>query len=112
MPTIAYQGATAILTKTATGAGSTYEVNRKAEDAKQRVFQAAGTTSAGSGSATVVVQVSCNDSDWITLGTITLTLGTSSTSDGFASDAPWPYVRGNCTAISGTNASVTLYMGF
>ena len=112
MATMAYQGSTAIMTKTAATAGGAYELDRRGEDSKQRVFQAVGTTSSGSGAATVVVQVSCDETNWITLGTISLTLGTSATSDGFASDAPWPFVRGNCTAISGTGASVTLYMGF
>ncbi len=77
-----------------------------------RVFQADGTTSSGSGAATVKVQVSANRADWIDLGTITLTLGTTSTSDGFTSSAPWPYYRGNVTAISGTGASVNLKAGW
>lgn len=74
-------------------------------------FQSDGTTTAGAGSATVKVQVSNNNSDWVDLGTITLTLSTTSSSDGFTSDAPWKYVRGNVTAISGTGASVNLNMG-
>lgn len=114
MPTIAYQGATPIISAaTATGAGSTYEINRKIDDNQKRVFQAKGTTSSGTGAATVVVEVSLTGAtnEWITLGTITLTLGTTVTTDGFASDAPWTYVRGNVTAISGTGASVDLLIG-
>jgi hypothetical protein len=112
MPTIAYQGPTELISAAiVTGAGASFEVNRRIDGDSQRVFQAKGTTSAGAGAATVLVQVSCNNSDWITLGTITLTLGTVSTSDGLASSASWPYVRGNITAISGTTATVTLYMG-
>lgn len=74
-------------------------------------FQAAGTTTSGTGSATVKAQASNNDTDWLDLGTITLTLSTTSTSDGFTVEAPWRYVRGNVTAISGTGASVDLFMG-
>lgn len=112
MPIIAYQGPTPILNGVVeTGAGSSYEINRKIECGEDRVFQATGITSSGAGAATVVVQVSCNDLDWITLGTISLTLGTSSSSDGFVSSGQWPYVRGNVTAISGTGAAITLYMG-
>jgi len=92
--------------KTATGAGDAYSVPNS-----KRTFQADGTTSSGAGSATVKVQVSNDNSNWIDLGTITLTLATTSSSDGFSSDAPWRYVRGNVTAISGTGASVNLYMG-
>ncbi len=74
-----------------------------------RTFQAvvAGT---GAVTATVEVQVSLDNSNWLTLATITLS-GTTSASDGYVSEAPWPYVRGKVTAISGTSAAVTLYMG-
>jgi hypothetical protein len=99
------------MTKTAATAGSAYEVDRRIDDNQKRVFQAVGTTSSGAGSATILVQGSLDDTNWITLGTISLTLGTAATSDGFATDAPWLYIRGNCTAISGTGASVTLYAG-
>ncbi len=74
-------------------------------------FQAAGATTAGSGSAVVAIEVSNNNADWITLGTITLTLGTSSTSDGFASLAAWGFVRCNVTTLTGTGASITVSMG-
>ena len=73
-----------------------------------RVFQASGTTSSGSGAATILIQVSLDDSNWVTLGTISLTLGTTATSDGFASDAPWIYTRARVSAISGTGASVNV----
>lgn len=76
-----------------------------------KTFHASGTTSSGSGAATVLVQVSNDNTNWLTLGTIGLTLGTAATSDGFASRARWKYVRGNVTAISGTTATVTLTMG-
>ena len=95
----------------ATGAGSAFQVR----DAK-RTFHAVGATTSSTGAATIAVEVSNKptpsaDADWLTLGTIGLTLGTTQTGDGFASDAPWLHVRGNVTAISGTGANVTLYMG-
>ena len=91
---------------TGTGAGSAHEPwNHK------RTFQADGTTSAGAGAATILIQVSNDNSNWITMGTITLTLATTSSSDGFTSDAPWRYVRANVSAISGTDASVNVRMG-
>lgn len=74
-------------------------------------FQASGTTSAGAGAATIVVQVSNDNTNWLTAGTISLTLSTTSTTDGFVLDAKWVYIRGNVTAISGTNATVSLVMG-
>lgn len=114
MPTIAYLGPTKIVSGViVTGAGSAYEVDRRINSNQKRVFQATGTTSAGAGAATITVEVSLTGTanEWITLGTITLTLGTTVTTDGFASDAAWTYVRGNVTAISGTDATVNLYMG-
>ena len=90
---------------TSTGAGSAASPVVGAH----RTYQA---TVAGTGAvtATVVVEVSLNGTNFITLGTITLS-GTTSASDGFTSEAQWDYVRGNVTAISGTSAAVTLTMG-
>ena len=78
-----------------------------------RTFQASGQTSSGTGTATINVEVSNDNVTWIIMGTITLTLGTVATSDGFVSQANWTYVRGKIPSagISGTGASVNLYMG-
>lgn len=99
---------------TATGAGPAYNIQYMRVTQNNRTFQATGTTTSGAGAATVTVQVSNvptpGANDWITIGTITLTLGTTSTTDGFVSIAAWENVRGNITAISGTGASVNLYM--
>jgi hypothetical protein len=91
---------------TATGAGTAATPR-----GTKRTFQAVGTTSSGTGAATVQVQVSNDNTNWLTLGTMSLSLSTTATTDGFASDAVWPFVRGNVTAISGTGAAVTLTMG-
>ena len=83
------------------------------EGSGKRTFQAVLDANAGvTMSATVDVEVSNDGMNFVTLGTITLsgTGGTAET-DGFTSDAPWAYVRGNVTAISGTGANVSLYMG-
>ena len=73
-----------------------------------RTFQASGSVSASTGAATIKIQVSNDGDNWIDLGTITLTLGTAVTSDGLAAFAKWAWVRANVTAISGTNAEVTV----
>lgn len=74
--------------------------------AGEKVFQAT-VTGTGAVSATVLIQVSNNVSTlgWITLGTITLS-GTTTATDGFASEAAWGYYRANVTAVSGTGAAV------
>lgn len=95
-------GTTMLDAVTATGAGTSF----KLPDDGVTSFQASGTTSSGSGSATIVIQVSNYGGNWVTAGTITLTLGTSSTSDGFAFAGKWDNVRANVTAISGTGATV------
>lgn len=92
---------------TATGAGTALDIVGRST----QTFQAVGQTASGAGSATIKIQVSNNGTNWLDLGTITLTLGTSAASDGFAAYAPWAYVRANITAISGTGAAVTVTVG-
>lgn len=77
-----------------------------------KTIHAWGTTSAGAGAATINIEAS-NDltAPWLVLGIISLTLGTTATADGFAIDAPWKWTRANVTAISGTNASVSVSFG-
>ena len=95
----------------ATGAGS-----RVVPLSSHRTFHVYGETTAGAGAATVVIEVSnvlapATDADWVTAGTVTLTLGTTRTGDGFASEASWTHVRARVTAISGTGAKVSVRMG-
>jgi len=90
-----------------TGPGDYYQVTRPG-----KTFQLIGSTTSGTGAAVVVVQVT-NDpkkSVWIDVGTITLTLGTSQTTDGFAMHAQWDFVRGNVSSISGAGAILSLLM--
>jgi hypothetical protein len=73
-------------------------------------FQAVGSTTTSTGAATVLIEVSNDGTNFITLGTITLTLGTTVTSDGFAVANTWEFYRARVSAISGTGALVTVYM--
>jgi hypothetical protein len=67
-------------------------------------------------SATVLIQVT-NEADtfngaksnWITMGTITLT-GTTAATNGFTTICPWRYVRASVTAMSSTSV-VEVIMG-
>ena len=106
---------TMLSAQTATGYSQVYQPRDV-----YKTFQAFGSTSAGSGAATIIIQVSdvpdanlvtATDIHWITAGTITLTLGTTVTTDGFAVQAKWRHVRAKVSAISGTDASVNVYMG-
>ena len=78
---------------------------------KDRTFELVGQTSAGAGAASVDVEVSNDGVNWINLANISLTLSTTTSSDGTASSAAWRFVRGNVASISGTGASVDLIMG-
>lgn len=93
-----------LLTRTATADGLTFEAPGPGATVHARV------TGTGAVSATVVVQVSNYDGNWLDLGTLTLS-GTTSASAGLALDAHWAYIRANLTAISGTGASVDVIMG-
>jgi len=78
-------------------------------------YQVTAAGTAGAYSATVVIEASNDKVNALSvpLGTVTVS-GTATTafSDGFATGlAPWAWVRARVTAISGTNAAVTTYMG-
>lgn len=92
---------------TGTGAGSAVTPTYQGV----KTFQAVGSTSAGAGSVSVAVQCSVDGTNWVTLGTITLTLSSTASSDAFTSNDRCRQVRGNVTAISGTGAAVSLFMG-
>lgn len=101
-----------------TNATTTETGERHSPRCVNRTFQGMGTTSSGAGSASIVIEASdkaipvdSSNGDWTTLGTITLTLGTTQTNDGFVSYASWRWVRARVSAISGTGAAVNAYLG-
>ena len=96
---------------TTTGAGTSQHIVSSQIDQANKTFQAIGKTTSGSGAVAVAVEVSNDNTNWIVMGTISLTLGTTLATDGFVSIASWSYVRGNVTSISGTGATVSLFMG-
>lgn len=79
---------------------------------KQRTYHALGSVSSGTGAASVLIEVSNDNINFMTLATFTLTLGVAVVSDGHVSDETWAYVRGRVVSISGTGAKVSLFMGF
>lgn len=76
-----------------------------------KTYQAAGTTTAGAGSCVMSVEGTNDNTNYDVIGTITLTLGVTSTSDSFTSADKYSWVRGNPTTLTGTGASCTLIMG-
>jgi hypothetical protein len=79
-------------------------------------IQLTGVTTAGAGSATILIQGSNDGVNWWTIATSTLTTNTTigtaaATGNDFqAVNSPWKYLRCNITAISGTNCAVTANM--
>lgn len=94
-----------------TGVTSTGVGNAIYKDSPYSTFHAV-VSGTGAVTAIVNIEVSNDGSNWLStpMGTITLS-GTDNNSDGFTSAAPWKYVRANVTSISGTNATVQVYMG-
>lgn len=92
---------------TTTGAGSFLY-----KDSPDATFQA---TVSGTGAVTATVTIEYSNDGTNVIGTVggTITLsGTTSATDGFTSqNAPWKFVRANVTSISGTGATVQVYMG-
>lgn len=90
----------------ATGAGNVHQ-----PWGVKRTFHIVGVVSATTGNATVQVQVSNDNVNFIDLHEFVLALTTSELSDKFEMDSPWRYVRGNVSVISGTDATIDLIMG-
>lgn len=92
--------------RTTTGAGAGVKAV-----GMNRTVQGIGRTTAGAGAATITIEGSNDNSHWLSLGVISLTLSTTDSNDGFVIAAPWQYTRANVTAISGTGANVDVQMG-
>lgn len=72
-------------------------------------------TTSGTGSVVVVIEGSnlpnpSRDSDWNTLGTITLVPVTAGISDSFPVIVPWDKVRARVTTLSGTGTTLSAYV--
>jgi len=101
------QGSVQILTSSiTTDTGATHS-----PISKDRTFMADGATSAGAGAAVIRIEGSLDDSKFVKIADITLTLATVSSHDGFASNAAWRYTRARVLSISGTDATVNVWMG-
>lgn len=90
---------------TAVGAGAAITPPVPENGAFLRAYQAGMT---GGTSATVQIEVSNDNKNWVIAAILTLTAGSA---EGFSSVVPWGFVRANITAISGggtVDASLTI----
>ena len=94
---------------TTTGPGPTVTIRSSTMAYIYKSFQAIGTMSTGTGSSTIKIEVSNDGVNFITLGTIGLTLSTTAATDGFACSVTWAFVRANISAIT-ANGIVTVLM--
>lgn len=96
---------------TTTGAKTTFALSPNSGHVK--TFTVKGSTSNSTGASVCIVEAALEDADgcWETLGTVTLTLGTTVTSGSFTVSEAFAYVRLNVSSISGTGAKVSLKMG-
>lgn len=95
----------------AAGVTTTVTGDPRYKDSPFTTFQG---TVVGTGAVTATIVIDCSNDgvNWCStaLGTITLS-GTTSSSDGFTTQAPWKFVRARVTAISGTGATINVLMG-
>lgn len=100
---------TLLTAKTTTGASPSF--TSEFEKWNHRGFISCGTTSSGTGSATIAVEVSNDNVNWAVAGNINLTLGVTNTCQLFDLAAGYTYARANVTALTGTGASVNVTCG-
>ncbi len=92
---------------TATGAGSAIQTGDKGGISFQAILGGA----ANPRSATVLIEVSLDKTNWHTAATIDLALA-GKLIDGFAQPVwPWRWTRGKVSAIVGSGTTVTLKLG-
>ena len=95
----------------ANGDGSSSQPEGPEVKSAKRSFHAYGATSAGAGAADVAVQGSHDGTNWVTIDTMSLVLGTTTVHDFYTTEFPWKYVRGSVSNLTGTDATVNLKMG-
>lgn len=96
-------GTTTILSTTGNTTGATF-TDRNPGGTFQATINGTGAVA-----ATVTIQCSLDTTNWITLGTITLS-GTTTATDGFVSMGQWFAYRAVSSATSGTISSIIVNM--
>lgn len=72
-------------------------------------FQLVGKVASGVGAAIAQIEASNDGANWKSIGVLSLTLGTTDTSDVLGLDAAYEYIRGNLTSVSGTTPTISLF---
>lgn len=104
MPATRLKPVTMLNAVSATTTGSAVSFNNRGVS-----FQATGILAASTGTAVINIMVSNNNSNWMTLGSITLSLTTSAISDGFDSAAGFAYYRADIHTINAAGSTLNVY---
>ena len=96
---------TTLLQSTTVGEGNAHQ-----PWGSKKTFQLVGVMSSSTGTGVVDIEVSNDGTNFIVLGTVTLALTTTASTDGFFIDNNWKYVRGNVKTLT-TDGTLTLTMG-
>ena len=91
---------------TATGTATGTELTTGNND--QRTFQAVCTGS-GSVTATVTLEGSLDKTNWVTIATLSLS-GTAPQTSSYEHTSAWTYIRARTSGVSGTSATVNVYV--
>ena len=70
----------------------------------------ASTTDAGSAVIDIQGSNELTPTNWVTLGTISLSPNNSTVTDGFTTFAAWKYTRANITTLTGTSPQVKVWV--
>jgi hypothetical protein len=98
-----------MLSATTTATGSAFQIRGTNDLFVNRSFQAVGVMSSSTGTASIVIEVSNDGTNYVTLGTITLALTTSPSSDAFFAYTSYEFYRARTTQVT-SNGTVTVYM--
>ena len=100
---------TLMLSATSATTGSAFQIRSTSDLYANRSFQAVGVMSSSTGTASVVIEVSNDGVNYVTLGTITLALTTAPSSDLFFAYTVYEFYRARVTQVT-SNVTVTVYM--
>ena len=100
---------TLMLSATTATTRSAFQIRCTSDVYTNRSFQAVGVMSSSTGTASVVIEVSNDGTNYVTLGTITLTLTTAPSSDAFFAYTTYEFYRARLSQVT-SNGTVTVYM--
>jgi hypothetical protein len=100
----AYAATVTVMLSAASATGNSSAFDNPSGD---KTYQAAGSVGTTTGTATVLIQGSNDAANWVTLGTISLALTTTTVSGGLTTTDRYAYSRASAT-LAGTTPTLTV----